>query len=256
MTNEEFKRMPKELGWKHEYYGDKAHIRPGHAIVLTTVMVKPRSVTAPCLIRPAKKADIPSLLPAYFAAFAETADYCDYPPDYVQKRAEEDLVSHFAGKRGNPVTTSQVAVVSNKDGIEEPIGAILIVEKEEAPLVDLLFVVPEWQHKGVATALAATALNELHAAGIKKLHSRFLLANAGSRRWHHHFGFEDEMDLWVQQAYLRHRLDELERHELIHHLTDAQYEALQEEIALRREIVKTLDEISKTQGLDAVLLHT
>lgn len=201
--------MPKRLGWKHEYYGDCAHITPGHAIVVTTVEVTLRVGNTPCTIRSVVEEDLPSLRPAYFAAFEETTDYSDWMPKRIKEAAEQNLRSFFAGKRGKPLSASQIATVEQSDGHEEVVGTILIVEKEDSPLVDLLFVVPclpDWQRKGIATALTSTALNILHASGIEKLRSRFLLGNAESRRWHHHFGFVDEPDLCVARAHYYHSL--------------------------------------------------
>ncbi|MBV7335229.1 GNAT family N-acetyltransferase [Chloroflexi bacterium TSY] len=201
ISYEEFQRMPKRLGWKYEYYGDCAHITPGHAIVVTAVEITPCVVNTPCTIRPVVEADLPQLRPAYFAAFEETTDYCDWAPKRIKEAAEQNLSSFFAGKRGEPLSASQIATAEQNDGREEVIGTILIVEKEDGPLVDLLFVVPDWHRKGVATALASTALNVLHTSGNEKLRSRFLLGNAESRQWHHRFGFVDEPDLWVARAH-------------------------------------------------------
>jgi hypothetical protein len=38
MTSEEFKLMPRKLGWKSEYWDGRAHITPGYRIVTVSVV--------------------------------------------------------------------------------------------------------------------------------------------------------------------------------------------------------------------------
>lgn len=223
MTIDEFHVMPRKLGWKHEYWNGQAHITPSHSGVVTAAMpVQPRPVTPSCTVRSIVEADMPGLYTAYVAAFEDTIDYCDWQLAAIQKAAEETLTGYFAGRRGKPLPASQVALDQTTI-----IGAAFIVEKKDGqPFLDLLFVVPQWHRKGVATALVGTAVNQLAAAGYLTLTSRFWLGNEESRAWHHRFGFVDEPNQFLAGAYYRHAQYELERDEILGHLTPAERDAL------------------------------
>jgi GNAT superfamily N-acetyltransferase len=66
--------------------------------------------------------------------------------------------------------------------------------KDGCPLLDMLFVRPSWQRRGLATALVSWCLRELLAQGEAALRSRYLLTNEQSRAWHQRFGFTLEPD--------------------------------------------------------------
>ena len=258
MTLDEFHRMPWRLGWKHEYWDGQAQLSPQHISVVTaTVKVEPRPVnvaghpsyTPPYEVRPVTEADLPQMLPTYFAAFEETIDYCDWDPARIKIAAKANLESFFAGERGQPLPASQVAVSAT-----EIVGAVLIVEKRNGqPLVDLLFVSPQWHRQGVATALGTAALNALYKAGYQCLTSRFMLGNEASRTWHHHFGFVDEPDLFIARAYFSHAQHEVERHKAMDDLTSAAYAALVAERDHWKQQIEQVEAIAAQEGLDAVL---
>lgn len=130
------------------------------------------------------------------------------------------------GKRGRPLAISRVAVADN--GM---VGAALFREEDDIPLLDLLYVLPDWQRKGIAMALVAQAVNSLHAARIPVLTSRYDLANTASRDWHHRFGFKDSPG-WLATRHLRaHFRQELHRRELTGDLDDEGRGRLLQEIA-------------------------
>lgn len=250
MTIDEFHLMPRKLGWKHEYWDGHAHITPSYSGVVTaTLAVQPRPVHAPCLVRSVGEADQPGLQIAYLAAFQDTIDYCDWQLADIEAAAAENLTSYFAGKRGQPLAASQVAVSDT-----EVVGAALMVQKQNGqPFLDLLFVIPQWHRKGVATALVATALNDLAAAGYHTLTSRFWLGNEESRAWHHGFGFVDEPDLFLARAYYYQAQYELERREALGNLTSAAQAALRAERDRRKQALDALEAIADRDGTDAVM---
>jgi RimJ/RimL family protein N-acetyltransferase len=86
----------------------------------------------------------------------------------------------------------------------------------------MLFVSPAWQRQGLATALVTAALNALHSIGVAALESSYMLGNAESQAWHQQFGFVEEPDLFLAQAYYRQSEYELWRRETIGDLTDAE----------------------------------
>ena len=246
MTGDEFQRLPHRLGWTHEYYGDKAHITPSEmAIVTASLPVTRQSVAAPCLLRPPKEDDLNALIPAYYAAFADTIDYCDGEMKAIVKAAQKNLTGFFAGERGRPLPAARLAVDGGKI-----VGAAMLVEKKDGrAFLDLLFVIPGWRRRGVANALLADALNALHDAGYPELSSRFMLGNEASREWHHRFGFVDKPDRWMTTAYYRHYQHEWERQQAIGALSPAEMAALAAQRDHWDAVIDELDALSRKEGV-------
>jgi len=254
MTWDAFELMPRQPGWKYEYWDGQAHISPRHQVVTVTITVQPRAVSAPCRLRTVTQDDAPGLAAAYIAAFSDTIEYCDWESEQVKISAQTNIRNFFAGKRGQPHPASHVAVVSQATAAREQIaGAALIIGDDgETPLLDMLFVAPAWQRQGLATALVAAALNALHSAGVAVLESSYMLGNAESQAWHQRFGFVEEPDLFLAQAYYRHSQHELWRRETIGDLTDAERHLLSAEVERWQRQVEALQTIADQQGLVAV----
>lgn len=252
MTIDEFHVMPHKLGWKHEYWNGQAHITPSYSGIVTAALpVQPRPVTPACTVRSVVEADMAGLYAAYVAAFEDTIDYCDWQLAAIQSAAQETLTGYFAEQRGKPLPATQVALHDT-----EMIGAAFIVEKKNGqPFLDLLFVVPQWHRKGIAITLVGTALNELAAAGYHTFTSRFWLGNEESRTWHHRFGFVDEPNQFLAGAYYRHAQHELERHEILGHLTLAERDALVAEEAYWQQERKRLEK-EELAAMQAFMYNT
>src|SRR5438067_5560926 len=71
MSFEEWELLPYQPGWKYEYWDGCAHITPNHQTAVTTAMVTPQTVNAPCALRRVLPEDEASLLAVYMEAFAE-----------------------------------------------------------------------------------------------------------------------------------------------------------------------------------------
>jgi RimJ/RimL family protein N-acetyltransferase len=254
MSIDEFHTMPWKLGWKYEYYGNAARISPSHgAIATVTLAVTPRLVTPPCPVRRVTEADIPLLLPAYCAAFANTIDYCDYTDEQIAKAAAENLASFFAGKRGAPLAVSQIALDPDQ-ATPTAIGVANVVEKRNGDaLLDLLFVAPAWQGKGVATALVGTVLNELHALQKPTLKSRYMLGNVASRAWHQRVGFVEEVDLFLIRHYYYHAFHKWERHAALGDLDAERLAKLAERRDQWGQLLEEVEEHANTYGITAVM---
>src|SRR5882762_9921216 len=157
MTWEEFELMPMKLGWKHEYWDGQAHISPRWLSVTATCPVQLRPVHAPCTIRPVAKHDEQQLMTGYVEAFRDAFDFCDWDPEKIQTAAKDDIQDILSEQRGRFLAASRIAVETpSVTGKEKIVGAALITESEgQPPLLDILFVVPRWHRKGIATALVS-----------------------------------------------------------------------------------------------------
>jgi RimJ/RimL family protein N-acetyltransferase len=255
MTMEEFKLMPWKPGWKYEYWDGQTHISPRRHVVVTTVEVKTRFVNSLFRLRPVKRNDASQLITAYLEAFQDTIEYCDWEPEKIADSANTTIRDFFAGKRGNPLPVSCLAVgiQSNVVG-NELIGAALFVKKDdERPLLDILFVLPKWQRKGLATTLVSAALNELYNNGVKTLKSLYMLGNEASLAWHRKFGFKEEPDLFLARVYYHHADHELWRREKLGKLTKTERQILTSEVQQWKAQVDKLETIAEQNGMEAVL---
>jgi hypothetical protein len=201
-----FERLPHRLGWKHEYYDGMAHLRPSWTQVVFELDLTPRAVRRRRGIRPVTPADAPALRRPFLEAFALASEYVGWPMAKFRRAADEYLDRYFGTVRGEP---SPVSVLAEVGG--EVIGAALVKDRLQGPLLDCTFVRPDQARKGWATALADRAVNGLVERGAAKLRSSAMLANAASLAWHARFGFRELPSLWVAQARARHYGWELDR---------------------------------------------
>lgn len=191
MSFADFRLLPREPGWKYEYFDEMAHITPRMRLATVRVGVDSRSLEPPLPLRGVVAADQEGLVAAYLAAFADSVDYCDVPQEEISCSARKNIQGFYAGDRGEVLPASCVAVdEAAEDPVEVVAGAALVTRaKDGCPLLDMLFVRPRWQRRGLATALVSWSLRELLAQGEATLRSRYLLANEPSQAWHQRFGF-------------------------------------------------------------------
>jgi RimJ/RimL family protein N-acetyltransferase len=253
MTVDEYHLLPFEPGWKCEYWDGKAHYSPRYHAVVTTVAVAPRDVTTDCLLRQPAESDIEPLTPVYIAAFRETIEYFGYSQEQIAEAARRDLTNYFTGQHGQPTSASCVAIAPGSNPDEENFaGVAMVTGAGNGPLLYLLFVAPEWQLRGLATAMVSAAINELHELGEKTLTSRYHIGNEQSLAWHQRFGFVEEPDLRRAQLYLQQAKVELWRREKIGHLTDEERAKLVAGVAHWEAEVEKLERVEDEQGFDAV----
>src|SRR6516162_3123062 len=79
MSAAAFGRMPYRLGWKHEYYGGKAHITPSKIGVTLLLELRDPTTEADERIRPVTAGDAAALEAPFLDAFAYAPEYADYP---------------------------------------------------------------------------------------------------------------------------------------------------------------------------------
>ncbi len=222
---DDYHRYPKLPGWKYECYDGAIHPSPAMHSIASILAVTPRIMTSPCdLVSPN---DIPreQLVRVFIDTFKDSVEFFNWPLAQIEEHADKWTNALLDGKRGRPLAISRVAVVDNS-----VVGAALFRAEHDIPFLDLLYVLPDWQRKGIATAMVAQAVNSLYEARIPVLTSRYDLANTASRDWHHRFGFKDSPG-WLATRHLRaHFRQELHRHELIGDLGDAERGRLQQEV--------------------------
>lgn len=192
----EFRLLPREPGWKYEYFDGRAHITPRARFATVRVDVASRPFDAALPLRGLRPADAEALMAAYVAAFADSVEYCDCDLEEVSRSARENIRAFCAGERGEILSASCVALEeASARPIDPMAGAALVTRARDGrPLLDMLFVHPRWQRRGLAQALVSWSLRELLAQGETMLRSRYHPANEPSRAWHHRFGFTLEPD--------------------------------------------------------------
>lgn len=250
---EEWERLPRPPGWKYEYYEGCAHIRPNYQYALTAVTVAPRPVTPPRALRGVLPEDEAPLLGAYLEAFEDDVVYCDYTDEQLLDAARADLRASFGGRRAPLLPASRVAV-SGQGAAEQLVGAALLgQDKEYGAVLDLLFIRPAWHRRGLATALAASAMNALHESGESSLTSCYHLANLPSQAWHRAFGFVERPDLRYAQAYCRFAQHELSRREDSGELAATESAALRTDLQYWQDQVEALERLAQVRGYEAVM---
>jgi len=157
--------------------------------------------------------DSAELVAAFLDSFRFAPEYADYPMRGFRAKAADFVKGFFGDVRGvwSPASTVLVR------GGQIAAAALVKDRAPKPPLLDCLFVRPAYFRQGLATAVAARAVNELAAAGFTTLRSFAMLANEASIAWHTAFGFRELPDLFVAQArcfsamYERKRLAEIGR---------------------------------------------
>lgn len=214
--------VPFRPGWKREYYGGMARVRPSWTTV--TFEIDLGVCEAPRIrgLRPAAPDDATEMIAAFLDSFRFAPEYADYPMRGFRRKAAEYVKGFFGDIRG---TWSRCSTVVVRGG--SIAAAALIKDRTpKPPLLDCIFVRPRYFRQRLASAVAAYAVNELAAAGFKTLRSSAMLANEASVAWHTAFGFRELPDLFVAQARCYSAHYELERLAEIDRLTDNDRERL------------------------------
>lgn len=192
MPLEEYHRLPRKLGWAYDYEGGRAIVGP--AEVLVDVF---RSVNTPvstgsigglrlCLVEADQAFALEKL---FYAAFRPTAETAGLQDADVRAEATFSMILYASGALGMPMTCSRALVDGN-----DPVAALLVVEAQSGPRMQLLMVHPRYQRRGLATALLGEVCAALARHGISEIHSRYLLANEPARCWYRRMSFKERPD--------------------------------------------------------------
>ena len=230
MAFETFERsIPWRAGWKREYYGGSAHVRPSYATCIFELELElgSRVEATGVEIRPVRPFDGPELLAAFLDAFRYAPDYCGYPMAAYRKAARDYFEGFFGEKRGEWCPNASCVAL---DG-DRIAAAALVKIRGDGPLLDCLFSRPDRFRNGLATAAATFAVNRLASAGHRTLKSCASLANESSNAWHARFGFVELPNWMTAQSRYLNALRELERRKKWGRITLAEEAAAAVEIA-------------------------
>lgn len=201
MSLDEYHRLPRKLGWTYDYEGGRAIVGPAEVLVdvarSATIPVRAGSLDPLrlCLV----EADhVFALEKLYFEAFRPTAETAGLADADVRAEATFSMILYASGALGMPMTCSRALVDGNR-----PVAALLVVEAPSGPRMQLLMVHPQFQRRGLATALLGEVCAALARRGFEEIRSRYLLANEPARRWYRKMGFAERPDRTAVEHHRR-----------------------------------------------------
>jgi GNAT superfamily N-acetyltransferase len=153
-----------------------------------TVMSAPlvqRVVEPPLPVRITTEDDFPALAALLVVAYAGTVDDLGQTPD----EALVELWDHTTGGLIGPMLW-ECSFVAH-DG-QTPAATVITCEENGVPLLPYIYTHPDWQGRGLATALIQYAMNALLDRGHKQVRLRVAHANLRARRLYEHIGFVEE----------------------------------------------------------------
>lgn len=154
-------------------------------IVMTAPLVR-RDVYPPLPCRPVAPGDLCALADLLVAAYRGTVDDLDESPgealDYLEKRISGAMVGPMLW---------DCSFLALDD--ESPVAAVITSEEEpDRPLLGDVYTHPDWQRRGLATALIQLTANALLDHGYMRMTLRVAIANEGARRLYERIGFVRE----------------------------------------------------------------
>jgi GNAT superfamily N-acetyltransferase len=188
MSIEEFELMSHPFGWKAEYWNGQAHLTPRENHVYTKLTLKHREINESAKIVPVDQVFQKQIIEVFYETFLDSVEFCNWPTESIRNQVNKNISNYFQGVRGEPLPVSMMALEPNTDKI---IGIALFVQKKEGDIeLDLLFVKPSHQRRGIATQMVTKAANILYQNGVRELRCAHHICNEQSRDWQHKYGFE------------------------------------------------------------------
>ena len=211
MSIEEFEMIEHPFGYKVEYWDGEAVFTPREYNVTTQLAITRRPAQPAYPVVPIDPTAKTPMIAAFFEAFKDSVEFCDWSEDDIRAHAEKNINQYFDGIRGKPHPASVMALAPDGQTLA---GLALLVHGRDGHIhLDLLLVMPTHQRKRLATDMVAVAVNQLFTEDVQELYSSYHICNVGSQKWHHSFGFQaiyDPFYVRLKYAWCRH---EIGRHE-------------------------------------------
>ncbi len=191
MSEYEFLRLPRHLGWRYHHAGDYTRVWPAHVYATVVLDLQPLPPVVGIAIRPLERSDRQHLPPLYALSMrpedvgpAEETDPLDW--------ARACLDDFFQDDEHPPLPCSCVAI--DTAGF---LGAALVAHAGKGPVLDTIMAHPQARRRGVATALLEHVVARLLTEGETRLFSRYSVGNESAVAWHTRNGFQELPDLTV-----------------------------------------------------------
>ena len=193
---EEYLTMQHPFGYKVEYSNDEAVFQPQDLYINGLLTLKPETIQPGHHYQAVEVKHKHAMKTAFFNVFQDTIEFCNWPADAIRSHAEKNIDDYFTGVRGEPNSASKLQL--DKNGRVVALALFITTESGKTKL-DLLFVLPRTQRKGIATEMVSLACNELQPQGIYEIYSCWHALNETSQHWHHQFGFTDVYEQYFIQ---------------------------------------------------------
>ena len=214
MSFEEWKDMPRRIGWKHEYWDGYAHLSLRSTLVYLRRALDPQEappiqeIQEGYLLRTIERSDPKELEALYVASFEGTVEFFRCSQERVLTQAHGDIRACLEGGWGRPSSHSRIAELRNGNLA----GAALMVHPEDRPpALALLMVHPAHRRQGLAAATIGCAARGLHQDGERVLRTACHIANEDAAAFYRAVGFIEEEDLFLAQLRGSHYFQEWER---------------------------------------------
>jgi GNAT superfamily N-acetyltransferase len=192
MSWAEFEVMEHPFGWKVEYWDGLARLTPRGIGVTTKLDLRSHFLEPHHTLIPVHFSYTEEMIAGYLETFVDSVEFCDWPIADIQDSAEKCIHHYLEEKRGKALPASVIALEPDSQKLAGI--ALFILNREQKPYLDLLYVRPGFQRRGIGTAMVGWGINYLLGANFQELFSAYHICNEQSRQWHHRFGFQDIYD--------------------------------------------------------------
>jgi len=189
MDQSEFLALPRVPGYKYELLDGTTRIRPVDSPVILwvartkEVLAQAHSSTG-ATVRPPAPEDRDALATLWADVFVQHPDYGWVDREYIHSDAQDRLDALLDTPDAQNARRSRVAV---RNGAV--VGGLLADTFGSAPQIDVLFVSPDAQRRGIGAALLHDFAQAARADDEPRIVSTSHPANRTSRAWHRAMGF-------------------------------------------------------------------
>jgi len=249
MSMEEWRGFPRMPAWRYEYYahcGAKTQIRPfGSSYRLT---VEPKSIAVVCEIRSIQREDARALRQSFVAAFSGYVDYL-YSNETQVGRLCVRLLRKFYSDSNYQLCRKASCLAIDPQDRTRLIGVALLAldplcDSEDRLLLQPIFVAPDWQRRGVATALIAEVFRRLQQGSVEVLRSCCSDHDAASKRWHRAVGMTEKIGFFARRSVFNWLCHEFQRRRFLSEREGIAFE-LEERLQLEAWLTSLATELDR-----------